>query len=137
MILTHFQVGGYDQLALFEVGAEIDSMRIFAEPLAPAPMLLVWCTSGEIFCYTNATSRSESPAADEDVRHVTLWSGLSHDREDLVCMIGGVAVDGVGGHVAHVSTGETLTLLSPGLEQLWDIQVRCSFMTADVVRYLT
>lgn len=112
-------------MAHFEIAAEIDAMRAFAGPFATsdgAPVLLMWCTSGEIFCYS---LDQDAAARDEDgARGVTLWNGHADDKQDLVCMVDGVSVDGVPGHVAHVATGETVALLSPSLDKLWDVRVR-------------
>lgn len=103
-------------------------MRAFSAPFAKSggsPVLLMWCTSGEIFCYTCDQDRAgDAPTLDEDgARSVTLWNGHSDEKEDLACMVDGITVDGVPDHVAHVSMGERVALVSSSLEKLWDMQV--------------
>jgi hypothetical protein len=130
---NNLQAGEYTQVAHFEIAAEIDAMRTFSGTFAAAdgaPVLLMWCTSGEIFCYS---LDRDAAARDEDsARSVTLWNGHADDKQDLACMVDSISVDGVPGHVAHVATAEMVALLSPSLDKLWDVQVRVAVRLSHV-----
>lgn len=103
-------------------------MRAFAVPFVRSngsSILLIWCTSGEIFCYTPKSETADAGVEAEGLGtgSVTLWNGMSGEKEDLENMVDAISVDGVDGHVAHVLMGEKVTLMSPLLEKMWEVRV--------------